>query len=61
MVRWSKICLPKVFRGMGIGNMEIFNIYLLGKWKWMLLYDMDSVWFVLMRQLYGAKGLLNRG
>lgn len=58
-VRWNKICLPKEFGGLGIRNMEIFNISLLGKWKWRLLSDNESIWFVLMKKLYSVGSLLN--
>lgn len=30
-VRWSKICVPKESGGLGIKNLELFNLSLLGK------------------------------
>lgn len=47
-VRWSRVCLPKESGGLGIRNMEIFNIVLLGKWKWRMLADKNSVWSVFL-------------
>lgn len=38
-IGWSKICLPKESGGLGIKNMEIFNVALLSKWKWRVLTD----------------------
>lgn len=59
-VRWSKICVSKEHGGLGINrNMEVFNLALLGKWKWRLLHDKESVWYYLMNRLYGNNGLLN--
>lgn len=59
-VRWSRICLPKDQCGLGVRNMEIFNVSLLGKWKWWLLVDKNSVWSEFMKYLYGETGVLKQ-
>lgn len=59
-VSWSNICLPKESGGSGIRNMELFNISLLGKWKWRTLSNVDSVWFRLVHRLYGEDDILRR-
>lgn len=38
--------------------MELFNVALLGKWRWRLLTDERAEWFELMKILYGEKGIL---
>lgn len=57
-VSWRKLCLPKEYGGLAIRNMEIFNVSLLGNWRWRLLWDKESMWFNLLQQLYGTEGLL---
>lgn len=32
-VNWSKLCKPKLARGLGIIDLECFNLALLGKWR----------------------------
>lgn len=59
-VRWSKLCLSKELAGLGIRNMEIFNISLLAKWKWRILAERECIWYKFLTQLYGADGVLKR-
>lgn len=40
--------------------MEIFNLSLLGKWKWRVLVDNRSVWFGFLNWLFGESGVLTR-
>jgi len=43
-ISWSKICLPKVQDGLGVKNMEWFNMSLLAKWRWHFLNDNFAIW-----------------
>lgn len=38
----------------------MFNIALLGKWKWRLITDNNCVWSDFLHRLYGNGGLLKR-
>lgn len=38
-IGWDKICLSKKGSGLGVKNIELFNISLLSKWKWRCLSD----------------------
>lgn len=58
-VRWTKICVPKKSGGLGIENMELFNMSLLGKWKWRMLTEKKSEWCKLLDRLYGIDEELN--
>lgn len=59
-VRWSKLCLPKEWGGLGIRNMEVFNLALLGKWRWKLKVDKECLWGNLLKYLYGEDGFYHR-
>ncbi|GAU42670.1 hypothetical protein TSUD_106440 [Trifolium subterraneum] len=52
-VKWDQICLPKESGGLGVKNLELFNLALLSKWKWRLLSDGDAIWADLLRFRYG--------
>lgn len=58
-ISWNKVCLPKTLGGLGIRNIELFNLALLGKWRWRMLDDERSVWFELLHKLYGDCGILS--
>ncbi|PNX71762.1 cysteine-rich receptor-like protein kinase, partial [Trifolium pratense] len=52
-VKWDQICLPKEEGGLGIKNLELFNVALLSKWKWRFLTEGEAVWSELLRFRYG--------
>ncbi|GAU49942.1 hypothetical protein TSUD_408370 [Trifolium subterraneum] len=52
-VKWDQICLPKESGGLGVKNLELFNLALLSKWKWRLLSEGDAIWADLLRFRYG--------
>ncbi|GAU27776.1 hypothetical protein TSUD_215870 [Trifolium subterraneum] len=52
-IKWDQICLPKNRGGLGVKNLELFNIALLSKWKWRLLDEGDTIWAGLLRFRYG--------
>ncbi|MCH79472.1 putative non-LTR retroelement reverse transcriptase [Trifolium medium] len=39
--------------GLGVKNLELFNMALLSKWKWRFLNDSEAVWAELLRYRYG--------
>lgn len=39
MVKWGKICQPKMFGGMRIKDLVIFNKTIVGKWRWQILFE----------------------
>lgn len=55
-IKWDKICLPKSKGGLGIKNLEFFNIALLGKWRYKLLADSTSLWKKVLVSRYGSIG-----
>ncbi|GAU22230.1 hypothetical protein TSUD_227660 [Trifolium subterraneum] len=50
---WDQICLPKELGGLGVKNLDLFNVALLNKWKWRFLTDNDALWADLLRFRYG--------
>jgi hypothetical protein len=52
-VKWEQICLPTDKGGLGVKNLELFNIALLSKWKWRFLSESDAIWSDLLRFRYG--------
>nr|KYP33988.1 Putative ribonuclease H protein At1g65750 family [Cajanus cajan] len=53
-VKWRTIFHPKEKGGLGIKNIESFNDALLGKWKWQLFHQEDSMWGRLLLSKYGG-------
>ncbi|KAI5397396.1 hypothetical protein KIW84_063274 [Lathyrus oleraceus] len=62
-VSWEKVCLPKDKGGLGVKNIELFNISLFRKWEWRTMNDRSSIWSSLIGFRYCAFGfpLLSRG
>jgi hypothetical protein len=52
-IKWDQICLPKDKGGLGVKNLELFNLVLLSTWKWRFLIDGDAMWADLLRCRYG--------
>jgi hypothetical protein len=52
-VKWDQVCLPKEQGGLGVKNLELFNMALLSKWKWRFLSDDEAMWADLLRFRYG--------
>lgn len=52
-VKWSAVCKPKRNGGLGIKNLEAFNIALLAKWEWRLITEPGAIWAGLIWFRYG--------
>ena len=52
-VKWEDVCRPKKEGGMGVRDVTKFNIALLGKWRWRLLVERDSLWVKVLCVKYG--------
>jgi len=53
-IRWEKVCLPKERGGLGIKDINTFNLALLGKWKWHLLHNQGELWAKVLESRYGG-------
>ncbi|GAU27711.1 hypothetical protein TSUD_126570 [Trifolium subterraneum] len=53
-VKWDTICLPKDRGGLGIKNLDLFNLSLLSKWKWRCLTEPNVLWSELLKFRYGS-------
>nr|KYP36498.1 Putative ribonuclease H protein At1g65750 family [Cajanus cajan] len=53
-MRWKKVCFPKLHGGLGVKNIEMINLSLLGKWKWYLFHQRDSIWGKIIDSKYGG-------
>lgn len=56
-VRWSEVCKPKTEGGLGVRDLRVFNLALLGKWRWRLLSDGSSLWRDIIVARYGREVL----
>ena len=53
-VNWERICLPKESGGLGIKDINKFNLALLGKWKWNLFHHHGELWTKVLESKYGG-------
>jgi hypothetical protein len=53
-VKWEKITKPKERGGLGVMDLRVFNIALLGKWWWRIRNEKESLWFKVLEQKYGV-------
>ncbi|CAL0315533.1 unnamed protein product [Lupinus luteus] len=58
-VSWDKVCRSKGEGGLGIKNLSLFNLSLLGKWRWGLLIEKNTLWVRVLLSRYGSR--LGRG
>ncbi|XP_057425977.1 uncharacterized protein LOC130719370 [Lotus japonicus] len=52
-VNWEDLCNPKSAGGLGIRDLECFNLALLGKWRWGLMLEKDQLWCKVLYAKYG--------
>jgi hypothetical protein len=57
LAKWSVVCSPKDQGGLGIGDLEVKNIALLGKWLFKLLTEEGTWQTILKRKYIGKKDL----
>lgn len=53
-VKWETMCLPKDRGGLGIKDINSFNLALLGKWKWSLFQNHNELWAKVLDSKYGG-------
>ena len=53
-VNWEAVCLPKESGGLGIKDINKFNLALLGKWKWNLFHHHGELWAKVLESKYGG-------
>ena len=41
-VKWETVCMPKEAGGLGVKDINSFNLSLLGKWNWNLFQRRES-------------------
>ncbi|GAU17784.1 hypothetical protein TSUD_171730 [Trifolium subterraneum] len=52
-VRWDKVCRPKSDGGLGIRDLRVVNLALLGKWRWRLISREQGIWRDIISARYG--------
>lgn len=51
-VKWEKVCLPKKDGGLGVKDWNLFNLALLGKWRWRMIREHDNLWCRILLHKY---------
>jgi len=53
-VSWKKVCETKEMEGLGMLELRMFNVALIGKWIWRLSNDERGLWKEVMESKYGG-------
>ncbi|GKV28721.1 hypothetical protein SLEP1_g37737 [Rubroshorea leprosula] len=53
-VKWDKVCRNKKEGGLGVKDLDRFNLALLGKWRWRLVVEKDALWNKVVEAKYGV-------
>jgi len=51
-VKWKWICRPVEYGGLGIKDINCFNVGLLAKWKWRLGTSKEGLWWEILQARY---------
>ena len=54
-IAWDKVCEPQDAGGLGIHNIRLFNMALLGKWIWRLSQTKGGLWKDILESKYGGQ------
>ncbi|GAU21373.1 hypothetical protein TSUD_189600 [Trifolium subterraneum] len=55
-VSWSNVCRPKSEGGLGVCDLRMVNLALLGKWRWRLISGAEGLWKDILRARYDPLG-----
>ena len=55
LVKWAIVCAPLSSGGLGIRNLRLFNVALLGKWLWRFGQERDALWRQVIEVKYGCE------
>lgn len=53
-IKWETVCLPKEKGGLGIKDINMFNLALLGKWRWNMFHNEGQLWVRILESKYGG-------
>lgn len=59
-ISWHDICKEKEAGGLGVKDLELFNMALLGKWIWRYLNNDSSLWAKVIHSRWGENWLPGR-
>ena len=51
-ISWEIVCLPKDKGGLGIKDINTFNLALLGKWMWNRMQHQGALWVAVLEAKY---------
>ena len=54
MVNWKTVTNGREYGGLGIGNVKLRNIALLGKWLWRFVFEKETVWHRVIKGIHGV-------
>ena len=60
-VKWETVCMPKEAGGLGVKDINSFNLSLLGKWNWNLFQRPGELWARVLDSKYGGWRGLSEG
>lgn len=58
-IKWESVCMRKEDGGLGVKDINSFNLSLLWKWKWNLFQHQGELWAKVLESKYGGWRNLN--
>lgn len=58
---WDEVCKGKNEGGLGVGDINLFNVTLIRKWVWRVLENKENLWVRMIESRYGSLGRECRG
>lgn len=51
-VKWNEVYLPEAQGGLRIKKNRLFNMVLLGKWRWRLASYQNDLWLIVLKSKF---------
>ncbi|GJX91343.1 RNA-directed DNA polymerase, eukaryota, reverse transcriptase zinc-binding domain protein [Tanacetum coccineum] len=58
-VKWSNVLASFNKGGLGVGSLKSFNVFLLYKWRWQMLNNLNTLWVKVIKSIHGVEASMD--